>query len=454
MPSPRFRRGQRRHLSRVLRREGFALLEHGLGAFERLLPHVEVNQWRPREVDASCVTWRGQGRRALTLRIRLPDRAIGLEADLARLAAPAGAGQVSRTVDLSERAMAEQIVEMLSLDLAVEDSRPSQVLRKTFDERVVASYLETTYGLQLDLRSLVDALRRLAEQTYETRALTFGVLVDPSDIGVGDETPEFVFPQDYMTHKRYRVLSDGYRVAYRLSARGAVTGLVDLTGAATAKRLPFFPEWARDIALRSRRNRVAIALTRHGDILVFANGNLHLSYRAGQWQYWNHTHVIDLVRDYARAQRVQPGALGRLVARLYRLAPDVSFRHTGGLVTLLRNRRHLHDVVRAGDAIHDRRRQRIDRTFDESLRAKEVQGIPLPLLSELASLDGAIVVANSGELLAYGAVLEPKKRAGVSRAEGARTKAAIGASHYGVSIKVSSDGAITFYRKGKPFLEI
>jgi len=386
--------------------------------------------------------------------MRLPDSGIGLEADLARLAAPPGAGEVARTVDLSERAMAEQIVRMLDLDLAVKGSRLSQVLRKTFDERVVAGYLETAHGLQLDLGPVVDALRGLAEQTYETRALTFGVLVDPSDIGVRDETLEFVFPQDYMRHKRYRVLTDGYRVAYQLSARGAVTGLIDLTGAAAPKMVPFFPEWARDIALRSLRNRLAISLTRHGDILVFANGNLHLSYRAGQWQYWNHTHVIDLVRNYARAQRVQPRALGRLVARLYRLALDVSFRHTGGLVLLLRNSRRLHDVVRAGDAIQDRRRQRIDRTFDESLRAKNVQGIPLPLLSELASLDGAIVVANSGELLAYGAVLEPKRRAGVSRAEGARTKAAIGASHYGISIKVSSDGDITFYRKGKPFLAI
>ncbi len=83
-----------------------------------------------------------------------------------------------------------------------------------------------------------------------------------------------------------------------------------------------------------------------------------------------------------------------------------------------------------------------------------MQAMPLAVLSELAALDGAVVVANSGELLAYGAVLEPRRTSGVSKAEGARTKAAIGASHYGISVKVSADGDITFYREGQPFLSI
>jgi acylphosphatase len=38
----------------------------------------------------------------------------------------------------------------------------------------------------------------------------------------------------------------------------------------------------------------------------------------------------------------------------------------------------------------------------------------------------------------------------VRAAEGSRTKAAIGASNYGLAIKISSDGDITVYAAGKP----
>ena len=66
---------------------------------------------------------------------------------------------------------------------------------------------------------------------------------------------------------------------------------------------------------------------------------------------------------------------------------------------------------------------------------------------------GAIVLNNAGDILAYGAVLRPRKTGKIRTAEGSRTKAAIGASHYGLGVKVSSDGDITFYEDGKLFLK-
>jgi DNA integrity scanning protein DisA with diadenylate cyclase activity len=76
------------------------------------------------------------------------------------------------------------------------------------------------------------------------------------------------------------------------------------------------------------------------------------------------------------------------------------------------------------------------------------------LLDEISALDGAVVVGNHGRLLAYGAVLQPNKRDKFNPSEGSRTKAAITASKFGIAIKVSSDGDITFYEQGKPFLKL
>lgn len=76
------------------------------------------------------------------------------------------------------------------------------------------------------------------------------------------------------------------------------------------------------------------------------------------------------------------------------------------------------------------------------------------MVAELASLDGAIVLANSGEILAYAAVLRPKRVGHIRGTEGSRTKAAIGASNYGLAVKISSDGDIVVYQNSDEFLRI
>jgi DNA integrity scanning protein DisA with diadenylate cyclase activity len=69
-------------------------------------------------------------------------------------------------------------------------------------------------------------------------------------------------------------------------------------------------------------------------------------------------------------------------------------------------------------------------------------------------LDGAIVLTNQGELRGYGAVLEPRRRGRIEAEEGSRTKAAVGASIYGLAVKVSSDGGITVYARGKELISV
>ena len=70
------------------------------------------------------------------------------------------------------------------------------------------------------------------------------------------------------------------------------------------------------------------------------------------------------------------------------------------------------------------------------------------------SLDGAVVLNNKGDVLAYGAILAPKKKGRISGTEGSRSKAAIGASNYGLAIKVSSDSEITVYVAGNKLIAI
>jgi hypothetical protein len=371
---------------------------------------------------------------------------------------PGIAGAARRTLDEREsgicKLIASRTSEVLGKGSLGAAEASIRAVSDAFDEYVVARHVEKHHGLpEMLLSSIFDALHTLSEQSYENKALTFGCILD-SRMKVTGLPPGF--PQAFLSSKKYKALSDGFRTAYHISASRNLIGFVDLDRferqGLTEKH--YYPDWAEPIARASRSKRCGIALSRQGDILVFDSGTLRFTYRYGQWQYWNHAHLVYLLRDRARAQRVPKQILGRVVGAIYRAALDVSFRRSGGLFVILHNRRSLRDVVRVGDAIEDSKRSPTDREFDSVIRRRKIDSLPRSIVVELASLDGAIVLDNSGRILAYGAILQPKKVGRLRGTEGSRTKAAIGASNYGLAVKISSDGDITVYYKGKAFIKM
>jgi hypothetical protein len=328
------------------------------------------------------------------------------------------------------------------------DSATTNALRGSFDESVIAEHVENHHNLKMPVSAILSTLHTLSEQTYENKALVFGCILDPDLDGAERGTR---FPEPFLTAKKYKALSDGFRTAHYISANGQVMNFIDLEQSDTPELTEryYFPEWAQPMARASRQRKCGIALTRQGDILIFDEGALRLTYRYGRWP-----HVVNLLRDRARAQRVPRQIVGNVVGSIYRTALDISFRRTGGLFVILHNRKSIHDIARIGDAVGDEGRNKADSEFDAVVRRHKMQSLPRAVAVELASLDGAVVLANSGEILAYGAVLQPNRKRHIRASEGSRTKAAIGASKYGLAIKISSDGDITVYFDGEEFFRI
>ena len=82
------------------------------------------------------------------------------------------------------------------------------------------------------------------------------------------------------------------------------------------------------------------------------------------------------------------------------------------------------------------------------LTERSVTALEPSVLGALASLDGATVVDREGQLIAAGAILRQHtvgSHGGDIIVEGARTTAALAASRFGPVLKVSEDGALTFY---------
>jgi hypothetical protein len=455
----RFAIPRNRRIVRQLGPGATRFLETALGAIGRILPHTDSFDWEIGDYEECKASWSSPDHREINVTIGIKAGVNqSIKCKVVRKSVPQGAGAIERTLDPREReicrTVAVQLSEIFSGALPPSDDVTAGLLA-LFDELVVARHLKQHHKLALDPERVFSSLRALAEQTYENKALAFGCVLDASR----SEAPPTGarFPDDFLSAKRFRALSDAYYTAYLVSTHGAVIEFMDLPTAASRRRVAprnFFPEWCRDLALESRESRLGMALTRNGDVLVFDGGTLRFTYRFGRWQFWNHTHLVDLLRNTARVQRVPSAIIPRVVTAIYRAALDVSFRRSGGMFVVLRNQGRISDVVRSADQIGSPRRAPLSDQFDGALPTLRIQELPRDLILELSALDGAIVLSNQGQILAYGAVLAPKRRGRIDAAEGSRTKAAIGASNYGIAVKISSDGDITVYSRGKEFIRV
>ena len=440
----------------ILSSESLQFLEWAAGSVERLLPHVEVTSWTESDWSQTQSVWDSPKLTGIRVTIGIGTHAApqyrGITALVQRRAVPTGGQTRRRALDEHEYDLCKRVAFAIS-SMLESGSSSLRVARDTFDEMIISAHLKSHHNLELEVSEVLDVLHKLTQETYENKAISFGCILDP-DISIEGEPA--IFPQVLLKSKKHKALSDGFRTAYHVSTEGVIEGFVDL-GRFEKQSLSghhYYPEWAEEMAKASRDDKCGISLSRQGDILVFDSGTLRFTYRYGLWQYWNHRHLVTLLKERARAQRVKPTVLGKVVATIYRATIDVAFRRGGGLFVVLRNRQNLRQIVRRGDALGDDGRDDADYQLDECVRGRTILSIPRSVLVDLASLDGSVVIDNAGTILAYGAILDPKRRGTLRGTEGSRTKAAVGASNYGLAVKISSDGDVTVYHQGREFIGI
>lgn len=459
----RILRGNSR-LARRMGADGVEFLEHAVRAVDRLMPHLEVSAWTEGDWSEARASWTSTARDAIRITL-----AIGQESDIGSRSLFAianrrhGGKAAGYTVSLREHELCDLIAKRISkvmsrVPVESSDGVSIRTLRDAFDEHVIASHLQALWKVRLPVESLLRELHKLSEQSYENKSYSFGCILDTDQDAAEDGADLGSFPREFLQAKRYKALSDGFRTAYVVSADGKVADLVDLEQFEREKLTEkhFFPSWSERMARASRGGKYGIALSRQGDILIFEDGTLRLSYRFGRWQLWNHRFLLELLRDQARAQGVNRSQLGRVIGPIYRAALDISFRRSGGLFVILKNRNNVRKLVRSGDGIGDARRLSTDADFDKIFDGKTIKTLHRAVAVELASLDGAIVIDNTGRIRAYGAVLKSGGKAAKKgrRVEGSRTQAAIAASRFGLAIKISSDGDITVFTDGSEFISV
>lgn len=201
----------------------------------------------------------------------------------------------------------------------------------------------------------------------------------------------------------------------------------------------YLPEFLNPFRSVLRHKEHSVHLTSSGDWIFMDFRGMIASRRKGMWTIYDQDTFKNTITKCVKSYNAG--------AALYEIAFDLSFKRHGALLVHDPESKVIKKIVnkecilssgseQGNSFIADSVR---DIGIGESTRALEKKR----LLTELASIDGAVIFDNH-KILAFGAIIESHPNA--NGQSGARSTAALSAYHWGGRpIKVSSDGEITLH---------
>jgi hypothetical protein len=356
---------------------------------------------------------------------------------------------------------------ILNPDLMVE--RPG-LFRGAIEDRYVGAFFDgTPYAIRADggrserVAEVLEIMRVAALSSYENTPISTGVLLLEGDIDPIGAYPAAERDWPHYTGaltsiKSFFRLADGLRTVFLVARDGRLLDIVDIGRWGWASvgpsevDIPGARKYAAHAAATRAGRHVCVVLSPSREIKVFAEGAQVFTFRNADW------HLLDLQAKYSMwAAAVGKPALAR---RLFQTALDLADAREGALFVVLRrpieslpelvsdwDRLDMELLGEASDPDTPSRRHLL-----HVLAGRSVTELDASVLDALATLDGAIVTEPGGQLLAVGAILRHPPNAmlsGEGVTEGARTTAAVSASRHGPVLKVSEDGMITFFDRGR-----
>jgi hypothetical protein len=341
----------------------------------------------------------------------------------------------------------------------------SDLFRGAIEDRYVGSFLDPQ-PYTIDARearadriaSVIELLRVAALSSYENRSISTGLLLlgttdDPCRPVHPPSIPTPAYSESLTATKSFFRLADGVRTVFLANAQGVLLDIIDIErwSREACDHEPSDTPGAKTFQAHARatqqRGHVCVVLSPSHEIKVFAEGTEVFRFRAASW------HLLDLKAKYD----LWAAAVGEpaLAQRIFQTALDLADAREGALFVVVRDpATAVPQLVAPADRL-DTPLQPMPANAAPSRRdllhllaGRTVTDLDESVLSALATVDGATVIDPAGRLLAAGAILrhpptEDFEQGGII--EGARTTAAMAASRFGPVLKVSEDGAITFF---------
>lgn len=322
----------------------------------------------------------------------------------------------------------KRLVEIFGQELAgvLDQSEASYFddLMSFLPRRVISTFLPGTRG-RSTLERAIHLFETMASQSYEGRPVVASLGISGSILGPGPVLLDELWREDFA-----RALSNGFDSMYLCSSNARVFNIASLP---TPRVVGYAPNRLGPIAdWCNNEQRVAVVLNRSGEVLVFKDRRLQFAKRRGSWRYYAHETVVSRLRVGTKSLR----------RAVYESCIDVSFGRAGGCLAVLAagKSKRLARKVHLGDLITDQKHTRT--RLVSRVTGRPFQRLDRRLRQQLLSMDGAVVLKHSGEILAAGSIIKvPSGSTG-----GGRTAAARALSSLGLGIKISADGPITGFQ--------
>jgi hypothetical protein len=337
------------------------------------------------------------------------------------------------------------------------------------EDLIVSDFLESEGSFRVP--AALEALRVAALSTYENKRVTTGALLlgtagDPTTPGRENLEGAPQFNARLTAIKGFHRLCDGVRTVFVVDPQGELVRIADIA------------EWAGRTQPRSgeahlcpRRyqaharatisgGHVCLVLTPSREIKVFARGELAFNFSDGRWR------LLDVPTKFALWNEAveRDGDGGDLARRFFQAALNLSEARVGALLVVARDpEKTIPQLIAPIDRMTEEvafddpqdpenlSPRLAKRALHHAVRGMSIDQLEPTVLEAIASLDGAVVAAPDGRLLTFGAILRinPEVLDLGRSVQGARTLAALAASQFGPVLKISEDGYVTMFLKGR-----
>ncbi len=220
----------------------------------------------------------------------------------------------------TERILVDKFVRYIN-KLSAHNIEPI-LLRKILSKTFSTVIAQVIYAGNSDIiASIISEFEHIADRTYEGKNISLCCIID-----LANNQDSGISYLDVIREKHGHILSNGLDTVVMLSCNGHVETIKRLTD---PEKDCFAPFRYLKISSQAIDNKIAIALNRNKEILVFKKGELLFSKRRGIWQHYSNVAIYkQLIYD-----KYNPHA--NIRTALYLSSLDVSFSHGGGCIAVI-----------------------------------------------------------------------------------------------------------------------
>lgn len=317
------------------------------------------------------------------------------------------------------------------------------------------------------LYSVLARFDQWALKTYEGKHISLGVIVDCKE----SPNPSFDYI-DFLSQNYSATISDGLFSCVEIYADGTfhnhIPSLSEKNGLYT------IPYPHQGFAQVCDNGKIGVLLTTEGDIIIISKCCLAYSKHNGRWTY----NMFELAEEVIEKQLQfisQRSTRENAAHMILQTLVDVSYSHGGACIAIANDhplpikllRMTYPTLLNADD------RAKVENNSDNGITLtdgeKKTDSFRLKVLDtlvgsnrlfyclnsylrrELVEMDGALILGPDARVYAVASIVNTN---GASVLSGARTTAAVRLSEYGLAIKVSQDGYMTFYKESEEILSI